>query len=365
MAACGHLRLDPRSRPQEDVQVGRQRAHADGPAAGLRVRRGALLGGQRPARRGHRVRPGPAQDRPAAGGQDPQREPVRARHAAAGCRAAAAGRGRARHRADHRAAGPRAAAPAGRRGWHTARRRSTATTTPGRWSWPSSSSGCSATTTWNWSRPRAYGERGPAAAASAIATLRLALSAVLRLFAPFLPFVTEEVWSWWPDSRADAGRPASIHRAPWPAPAGLLAAAAGAGPRREHSDGAPDTQLDAASRPIAAIRKAKSQARLPMKAPVGQLTVTGPPSWLEALAAVLADVQAAGRVARVRLAAADGPAAGPDTTADGTAEAADGAALPATSARARAAAAGAAEPADGEPPGWRCRSCSEPAAAAG
>jgi valyl-tRNA synthetase len=104
-------------------------------------------------------------------------------------------------------------------------------------------------------KARAY-ESGPAAA-SAHAALRQALDVLLRLFAPFLPFVTEEVWSWW--------REGSVHRAPWPA----------------LSRGAGDPAvLAVASEVLGQVRKAKSEAKLSMRAEVSRLTVWAPEAGL-------------------------------------------------------------------------------------
>jgi valyl-tRNA synthetase len=136
-------------------------------------------------------------------------------------------------------------------------------------------------------KARAYGEYGHAAAASAVAALRTGLSVMLRLLAPFLPFVTEEVWSWWRDG--------SVHRASWPEVA-VLKASAGPGD---------DSVLEAAVAAIAAIRKAKSQARVPMKNPIPLLVLTAEQASLDALLAAGRDVQAAGHVGRIELRTAE------------------------------------------------------------
>jgi len=141
-------------------------------------------------------------------------------------------------------------------------------------------------------KPRAYAaEHGPAAAGSAVTALRCALAALLRLFAPFLPFVTEEAWSWWQEG--------SIHRAPWPSAAELPAAGSETpGSAAVSSAGA---GLDAASAAIGAVRKAKSEARLAQRSAVARLIVRGRQPELLVLESVLPDVVAAGHVGLVEM----------------------------------------------------------------
>ena len=91
----------------------------------------------------------------------------------------------------------------------------------------------------------------------------LALSAMLlRLLAPVLPFVTEEVWSWW-----QAG---SIHLAPWPTPAEF-------GPGLSIGDSGPAPVLEVAAEVLGQVRRAKTTAKRSMRSPVANLTVVDTP----------------------------------------------------------------------------------------
>ena len=127
---------------------------------------------------------------------------------------------------------------------------------------------------------RAYGSDD--GAASAQATLRAALSVMQRLFAPVLPFVTEEVWSWWQDG--------SVHRAAWPSPSA--------------TEGDPAI-LDTAAAVLSAVRRVKTEAKRSMKAPVSRLRVTGPASTLDLIRAAEPDLLDATSAGTIEY--ADGP----------------------------------------------------------
>ena len=137
-------------------------------------------------------------------------------------------------------------------------------------------------------KDRAYGARGPEAAASARVALTTALNVQLRLFAPFLPFVTEEVWSWWQEG--------SIHRASWPSAAGVT------------SDLASDAgTLAVVSEALSLVRKAKSEAKVSMRADVTRAVVRATADTLRSLAGGADDLKSAGRIADLELVASDGP----------------------------------------------------------
>jgi len=107
-------------------------------------------------------------------------------------------------------------------------------------------------------KSRAYGAIDAEGARSAVAGLRTVLDVLLRLLAPVLPFVTDEVWSWWRE-----GREGSVHTASWPDPTPLREAARGLDPEL------PDLE----SWVLGEVRRAKSTAHVSVRAPVELLRV--------------------------------------------------------------------------------------------
>jgi valyl-tRNA synthetase len=142
---------------------------------------------------------------------------------------------------------------------------------------------------------RSYSDEDTPARRSAIATLRWALDCYLRLLAPFLPYVTEEVWSW---RFAGDGARRSVHTSPWPS--------------TDEIDAVPRPKVfgsfDAAVEVLTKIRGTKTTAQKSLRWPVARLDIVGPEEHRDALAAVLEDVLRAGNVETANASVSDGPA---------------------------------------------------------
>jgi valyl-tRNA synthetase len=123
-------------------------------------------------------------------------------------------------------------------------------------------------------KARRYGDFGPESASSANGALLVALETYLRLFAPYLPFVTEEVWSWW--------RTGTVHRAEWPAAGVLERIGIGADPRY---------YVDAQT-VNAEIRREKSLQGMKMKTPV-DVAIAADPETLNSLRLVEREISSA------------------------------------------------------------------------
>jgi len=134
-------------------------------------------------------------------------------------------------------------------------------------------------------KERAYGEPS-AEQTSAVVALRIALSAFLRLFAPVVPFATEEAWSWFNDG--------SVHTAAWPVA----------------SEVAGDWSADAAvlgivGRALTAIRGAKTTAKASQRTAVDSAVIAGPETEIAAIESAAGDLRSVGKIAELRFAAAD------------------------------------------------------------
>ncbi|MGA2528737.1 MAG: valine--tRNA ligase [Acidimicrobiales bacterium] len=135
-------------------------------------------------------------------------------------------------------------------------------------------------------KARAYRDPAGTGPASARFALALSLSVLLRLFAPFLPYCTEEAWSWW-----QAG---SIHRARWPSGA-ALAGTAGTAARPE--------AWEAVGGVLRTVRRTKTEAKGSMRTRVARCIVTGPPALVELVALASEDLCDAGAISQLDLVA--------------------------------------------------------------
>jgi valyl-tRNA synthetase len=134
-------------------------------------------------------------------------------------------------------------------------------------------------------KTRAYA--GEAEGRSAQAALSLALSVLLRLFAPFIPFAVEEAWSW--------SQEGSVHGAAWPRRSELPAAIGTADP----------AILDVASAVLADIRKAKSERKVSQRTEVALAVAEQPGEKAALLRRVEGDVRRAGAVRDLEIREAD------------------------------------------------------------
>jgi len=124
-------------------------------------------------------------------------------------------------------------------------------------------------------KDRAYGSRGEEAQDSVLAALATTLDALLRLFAPVLPFVTDEVWRWW--------RHGSVHSAQWPTTAGFESVQGSAG------------MLNSVAQVLSGLRKVKSEAKVKQRTEVITARISAQKHTLAHIEAAIADVKAATR----------------------------------------------------------------------
>jgi valyl-tRNA synthetase len=132
-------------------------------------------------------------------------------------------------------------------------------------------------------KERAYDSAHPGQA-SAVAALREALSILLRLFAPFIPFASDESWSWWNDG--------SVHAAAWPTSDELTAS------------GEPEL-LVLTGQALTSIRRVKTDAKASQKTTLNEATITGTPDQLALLTLAEGDLKAVGRIVKLSFTPAD------------------------------------------------------------
>ena len=135
-------------------------------------------------------------------------------------------------------------------------------------------------------KERTYGNQGEAAANSARAALGITTHTLLKLFAPFIPFVTEEVWSWWQEG--------SIHLQSWPKSSEIITNKS--------------TGIDALNNVtwiLSEVRKVKTENKQSMKAEVKTLEIWAQADVIEQVKDAQKDLTAAGNIKDLKLNVSD------------------------------------------------------------
>ena len=128
-------------------------------------------------------------------------------------------------------------------------------------------------------KSRKYGDFGAEAAASASTAMRLALSVLLRLLAPYLAFACEEVWSW-----TNSG---SVHRAAWPTRDEVI--------RVSGTDASAQQAVMHVTEALNAIRKGKVDQKVSIGTPVQEVVYQATEEAIACLKLVERDLKAASR----------------------------------------------------------------------
>ena len=135
-------------------------------------------------------------------------------------------------------------------------------------------------------KERTYGNQGEAAANSARAALGITTHTLLKLFAPFIPFVTEEVWSWWQEG--------SIHLQSWPKSSEIITnKSVGIDP------------LNNVTWILSEVRKVKTENKQSMKAEVKTLEIWAKTEVIEQVKDAQKDLIAAGNIKDLKLNVSD------------------------------------------------------------
>ena len=139
-------------------------------------------------------------------------------------------------------------------------------------------------------KARTYQLKDELKGASSALTLDCSLHFFLKIFAPFLPYITEEVWSW-----RYRGESASLHASPWP-----VHLKEPKDPLKEADLEEAEDFLDTVFYILEQIRSQKSSQRKSLSHPVQELTLKGNPRQLKWFELCREDLLRAGNIQNLK-----------------------------------------------------------------